>query len=60
MQTSSQKPVVLVTAADLAPQALDMLSGFDVVFAGKQPTEDDVAAPARSTSRSRSSCVTAR
>ncbi|SAL25273.1 3-phosphoglycerate dehydrogenase [Caballeronia cordobensis] len=44
MQTSSQKPVVLVTAADLAPQALDMLGGFDVVFAGKQPTEDDVAA----------------
>ncbi|AET93814.1 D-isomer specific 2-hydroxyacid dehydrogenase NAD-binding protein (plasmid) [Burkholderia sp. YI23] len=44
MQTSSQKPVVLVTAADLAPQALDMLGGLDVVFAGKQPTEDDVAA----------------
>ncbi|BCZ85213.1 3-phosphoglycerate dehydrogenase [Paraburkholderia terrae] len=44
MQTASHKPVVLVTAADLAPQALDMLSRFDVVFAGKQPTEGDIVA----------------
>ncbi|SAK73440.1 3-phosphoglycerate dehydrogenase [Caballeronia hypogeia] len=44
MQTTSQKPVVLVTAADLAPQALEMLPGFDVVFAGKQPSEDDLVA----------------
>jgi D-3-phosphoglycerate dehydrogenase / 2-oxoglutarate reductase len=44
MSTTSQKPVVLVTAADLAPQALDMLTQFDVVFAGKQPTEDDIVA----------------
>ncbi|MEM5339557.1 NAD(P)-dependent oxidoreductase [Paraburkholderia azotifigens] len=44
MQTASHQPVVLVTAADLAPQALDMLSRFDVVFAGKQPTEDDIVA----------------
>lgn len=44
MQTASHKPVVLVTAADLAPQALDMLTQFDVVFAGKQPTEDDIVA----------------
>ncbi|MGF6543566.1 D-3-phosphoglycerate dehydrogenase [Paraburkholderia youngii] len=42
MQTRSQKPTVLVTAADLAPQALDMLTQFEVVFAGKQPTEDDI------------------
>ena len=42
MQTTSQKPVVLVTAADLAPDALDMLTQFDVVFAGRQPTEDDI------------------
>ena len=40
----SQKPVLLVTANDLAPQALDMLTDFEVVFAGKQPTEDDVIA----------------
>lgn len=44
MIANSSKPVLLVTAADLAPQALDMLTDFDVVFAGKQPTEDDVAA----------------
>ncbi|MEI5998199.1 3-phosphoglycerate dehydrogenase [Paraburkholderia bengalensis] len=44
MQTASHKPVVLVTAADLAPQALDMLTQFDIVFAGKQPTEDDIVA----------------
>ncbi|MDT8838350.1 3-phosphoglycerate dehydrogenase [Paraburkholderia fungorum] len=44
METASHKPVVLVTAADLAPQALDMLTRFDVVFAGKQPTEDDIVA----------------
>jgi D-3-phosphoglycerate dehydrogenase len=44
MTTSSQKPVLLVTAADLAPQALDMLKEFEVVFAGKQPTEEDLTA----------------
>ncbi|GJH03898.1 NAD(P)-dependent oxidoreductase [Paraburkholderia terrae] len=44
MQTALHKPVVLVTAADLAPQALDMLTQFDIVFAGKQPTEDDIVA----------------
>lgn len=44
MGASAHKPVVLVTAADLAPQALDMLGDFEVVFAGKQPTEDDIVA----------------
>ncbi|WP_186092595.1 hydroxyacid dehydrogenase [Burkholderia gladioli] len=44
MQAVVNKPVVLVTAADLAPEALDMLSPFEVVFAGKQPTEDDIVA----------------
>jgi len=44
MRASAHKPVVLVTAADLAPQALDMLGDFEVVFAGKQPTEDDIVA----------------
>ncbi len=44
MSASAHKPVVLVTAADLAPQALDMLGDFEVVFAGKQPTEDDIVA----------------
>lgn len=40
--TTTNKPVVLVTAADLAPQAIEMLADFDVVYAGKQPTEDDL------------------
>lgn len=36
------QPVILVTAADLAPQALEMLRGFDVKFLGKAPSEQDV------------------
>ncbi|KJK05075.1 3-phosphoglycerate dehydrogenase [Burkholderiaceae bacterium 26] len=44
MSTTATKPVLLVTAADLAPQALDMLGDFEVVFAGKQPTEGDIVA----------------
>ncbi|KQX23022.1 hydroxyacid dehydrogenase [Variovorax sp. Root434] len=35
---------VLVTGADLAPQALDLLAGFEMVYAGKTPTEEDVGA----------------
>ena len=41
------KPVVLVTAADLAPQALALLEDFEVVYAGKTPTEDDIVALCR-------------
>ncbi|HSV57331.1 MAG TPA: NAD(P)-dependent oxidoreductase [Variovorax sp.] len=33
---------ILVTGADLAPQALELLRGYEVIFAGKTPTEDDV------------------
>ncbi len=44
MSASAHKPVVLVTAADLAPQAVEMLGDFEVVFAGKQPTEDEIVA----------------
>ena len=44
MSATAHKPVVLVTAADLAPQALDMLGDFEFVFAGKQPTEDEIVA----------------
>jgi D-3-phosphoglycerate dehydrogenase / 2-oxoglutarate reductase len=36
------KPVVLVTAADLAPQALALLGGYEVVYAGKSPSEEDI------------------
>ena len=42
MSVSAHKPVVLVTGNDLAPQALDMLADFEIVFAGKQPTEEDL------------------
>lgn len=41
---SVKKPVVLVTAADLAPQALALLSDYEVIFAGKTPTEEDIVA----------------
>ncbi|MEJ8815863.1 hydroxyacid dehydrogenase [Variovorax ureilyticus] len=33
---------ILVTGADLAPPALELLSGYELVFAGKTPTEFDV------------------
>lgn len=38
------KPVVLVTAADLAPQAIALLDGYELVYAGKTPSEEDIAA----------------
>ena len=41
------KPVVLVTAADLAPQAEALLRDYEVVYAGKAPTEDDIVALCR-------------
>ena len=44
MNAPITRPVLLVTAADLAPQALALLTGFDIVFAGKTPTEADVVA----------------
>lgn len=37
------RPALLVTAADLAPQALALLRDFDVVYAGKSPSDDDIA-----------------
>ncbi|OZI44681.1 3-phosphoglycerate dehydrogenase [Bordetella genomosp. 5] len=41
------KPALLVTAADLAPEALALLDDFQVVFAGKTPSEDDIVALCR-------------
>jgi D-3-phosphoglycerate dehydrogenase len=38
---------ILVTGADLAPQALALLEGYDVVYAGKTPNEDDLIALCR-------------
>src|SRR5690349_2816059 len=35
---------IIVTGADLAPPALELLSGLELIFAGKAPTEDDVIA----------------
>jgi D-3-phosphoglycerate dehydrogenase len=43
----SSRPVILVTGADLAPQALALLKDHDVVFAGKTPQLADIAALAR-------------
>ncbi|SEF31981.1 NAD(P)-dependent oxidoreductase [Variovorax sp. NFACC27] len=38
---------ILVTGADLAPQALALLEGHEIVYAGKTPTEDDLVALCR-------------
>lgn len=38
---------IVVTGADLAPQALALLEGHDVVYAGKAPTEEDLVALCR-------------
>ncbi|MGK6306114.1 NAD(P)-dependent oxidoreductase [Variovorax sp. DT-64] len=38
---------ILVTGADLAPEALGLLEGHDVVYAGKAPTEADLVALCR-------------
>ena len=40
----SAKPRLLVTAADLAPQALTLLTDFEVVYAGKTPQPADLLA----------------
>jgi D-3-phosphoglycerate dehydrogenase / 2-oxoglutarate reductase len=40
----SKKPVLLVTGADLAGEALALLSDFEVLYAGKAPSEDDIVA----------------
>ena len=37
----------LVTGADLAPQAMALLEGHEVFFAGKSPSEDDIVALCR-------------
>lgn len=45
--TTTGKPVIVVTAADLAPEALALLQDFKLVFAGKTPAEDDIVALCR-------------
>ncbi|NEX63742.1 hydroxyacid dehydrogenase [Noviherbaspirillum galbum] len=44
MSDAAIRPVILVTGADLAPQAVAMLEGFALVYAGKAPTEDELVA----------------
>jgi D-3-phosphoglycerate dehydrogenase len=39
---ANKKPVLLVTGADLAKQALALLGDFEVVYAGKTPSEQDI------------------
>lgn len=43
----STRRALLVTGADLAPQALELLRDFDVVYAGKAPQEPDLVALCR-------------
>lgn len=45
--TAANASSILVTGADLAPQALALLEGHDIVYAGKAPTEDDLVALCR-------------
>lgn len=47
LDTNQQRPVVLVTGADIAEQAVALLSDFDIVYAGKTPSEDDLVALCR-------------
>ena len=44
LSSAPRKPVVLVTGADLAAPALALLHDYEVIYAGKTPTEDDIVA----------------
>ena len=44
---SAKKPVFLVTGADLAAPALALLDDYEVIYAGKTPTDDDIVALCR-------------
>ena len=35
---------ILITAADLTPEALELLAGYQIVYAGKTPSEADIVA----------------
>jgi len=41
-QEQQVKPAVLVTGADLAPEALALLTDYRVVYAGQKPSEQDI------------------
>ncbi|HAK33422.1 MAG TPA: hypothetical protein DCM44_00230 [Pantoea sp.] len=36
------KPVILTTGCDIAPEALERLTNFKLIYAGRQPAEDDL------------------
>ncbi|HSI57811.1 MAG TPA: NAD(P)-dependent oxidoreductase [Ideonella sp.] len=42
-----RRPALLVTAADLAPQALALLERFEIVYAGKAPSDEHIVALCR-------------
>ncbi|MGS1107746.1 NAD(P)-dependent oxidoreductase [Achromobacter anxifer] len=44
---ATRKPALLITAADLAPEALALLHDFELIYAGKTPTEDGIVALCR-------------
>ncbi|HEX8885354.1 MAG TPA: hydroxyacid dehydrogenase [Noviherbaspirillum sp.] len=44
---SQGKPTILVTGADLAAPALQLLRDYEIVFAGKTPSEEDIVALCR-------------
>ncbi len=44
---ANANPVIIVTAADLAPQALSLLRNYRIVFAGKTPQPDEMVALCR-------------
>jgi D-3-phosphoglycerate dehydrogenase len=47
LKEQHQRDVVLVTGADLAGQAVELLSSFELVYAGKTPDEDSLVALCR-------------
>jgi D-3-phosphoglycerate dehydrogenase len=47
LHPQARRDVVLVTGADLAEQAVELLAGFDIVYAGKTPDEDYLVALCR-------------
>jgi D-3-phosphoglycerate dehydrogenase len=42
-----KRECILITAADLAPQALALLTDYEIIYAGKTPSEDDIVALCR-------------
>ena len=41
---SATKPAILITGSDLAAAAVDLLTDFRLVFAGKAPQQDELIA----------------